>query len=174
MSQRSHLGYGKGSNYQVAQLGYASGSFSMLVLLPDSGVDPVTLLKSLDLSSMPPMTVTLVDLQLPKFKFSSRFDLMGSLDALGLGSLAKQFDAGPMLGTSQPMMLSQLLHGAEIEVDENGTRAAAATIGAVAGTAIRRDPEPVAFHVDRPFAFVIVQNATQAPLFEGAVYDPNS
>lgn len=174
MSQRARMAYGKGPNYQVAQLSYASGGFSMLVFLPDSGVDPVSVLKSLDLSNMPAMTGAFVEIQLPKFNFSSRFGLMGSLGALGLGSLAKRFDASPMLGTSQPMTLSQLLHGAEIEVDENGTRAAAATIGAVAGTAIIRQPEPVVFHVDRPFAFVIVHTATQAPLFEGAVYDPTS
>ena len=174
MSQRERMVYGRGPNYQLVQLNYTSGGYSMIVLLPDAGGDPVSLLKSLDVSTLPGRPGAIVDLQLPKFKFSSQFDLIGSLDALGLGSLTKQIDASPMLGTSQPMQLSQLLHGAEIEVDENGTRAAAATIGALRGTAIRQDEEPVKFHVDRPFAFMIVHTATQAPLFVGAVYDPTS
>ena len=173
MAAKYRMEYGKGAGFQLVRLSYASGSYAMLVMLPEPGRDPVDLLKTLNLSDLPPLAVTYVDLQIPKFKFSSRLDLMGSLQALGLASLAKRFDAMPMLGTSRPMKLSQLLHGAEIEVDENGTRAAAATVAGVTATAIMRQPEPVVFHVDRPFAFVILHGPTWAPLFEGAVYEPN-
>ncbi|MHB8635686.1 MAG: serpin family protein [Fimbriimonadaceae bacterium] len=172
MAARAQMGYGHARGYQVVQLGYASGSYSMLVLLPDAGIDPLSVLRSLKMAKLPAMNGVYVDLQLPKFKFSDRFDLMSSLQALGLASLATHFDARPMLGVSKPMKLSQLLHAAEIEVDENGTRAAAATIGGMRSTAIRREPVPVLFHVDRPFAFVIIHGGTQAPLFVGAVYDP--
>lgn len=113
------------------------------------------------------MRSCLVDLELPKFKFSSRFDLMGSLQALGLASLAAHIDAQAIFQTPQAIRLSQLLHGAEIEVDESGTRAAAATIGAFDISM------PPTFYVDRPFAFVVRQGASGTPLFVGVVSDPS-
>src|SRR5579871_1182331 len=173
MAEKTLMPYAQADGYQIVQMSYASGGYAMLVLLPAPGCDPLKVLRSFDPANIPRMKNTMVELEFPKFKFGARYDLMSALGGLGLSSLTDHFDAGPMLGTSQPMKLSQFLHGAEIDVDENGTRAAAATIAGIRGTAIFQPPQTVQVHVDRPFAFVITQSFTQAPLFEGVVFDPS-
>lgn len=97
-------------------------------------------------------------LQMPKFTLDYRKDLTGSLQALGMpvpGAQLPEFCAG--------CAITGVVQATRLEVDEKGTTAAAAT-GVVVGTALRLPTV-----VDRPFAFAILDNATDAPLFIGAI-----
>ena len=74
-----------------------------------------------------------------------------------------------------PMMISQIVHRAMIEVAEEATEAAAATaieMRAKVSAAPRPVPTPEPFRVDRPFLFYVVDDTTGAILFQGRTVDP--
>jgi serpin B len=72
-----------------------------------------------------------------------------------------------------PLAIGAIMHRAVIEVMEDGTEAAAATSVAVIAGAIAHPPEPPqVFHVDHPFLFAIVDDASGAILFQGRIADP--
>lgn len=172
MATTAVFDHAAGPGYQALQVGYAGHSYAMVLFLPDGPKDPLSLLRSIDFANLPTFESAYTDLQMPRFKFETRFDMLGTLAKLGMGKLAVHFDAKPMLGTGQPMVISQMIHAAEIDVDENGTRATAATAIGMMPTAIRQYPDPIHFHVDHPFAFAIVHASTMTPVFVGAVYSP--
>ncbi len=107
---------------------------------------------------------------LPRFQLGSSLDLTSVLADLGL-SIAQDADRGSG-GAPDTLAIGSLLQRTRIEVDEQGTRAAAATlmVQVVAWPPPRWQP----FHmqVDRPFLFAIEDTATSSLLFLGAVYDP--
>ena len=113
-----------------------------------------------------------VDVYLPKFTFRDQSTLngvlaqMGMTDAFGSGA-----DFSGMTGR-RDLYLSVVVHEAFVEVNEEGTEAAAAT-GVVATLTSLRPAQPV-FRADRPFLFLIRERATGAILFMGRVADPKT
>jgi len=94
---------------------------------------------------------------MPKFKLDYKKDLTETLHVMGMPMPAAVPDF------CGECALSQVVQKTFLEVDEKGTTAAAATGGAV--TSALRIP----IVVDRPFAFALIDNATDAPLFLGAI-----
>ena len=81
----------------------------------------------------------------------------------------------PALSFTAPLVISDVLQQVRFQLDEEGTRAAAATeVVMVEGAAAPDDsaPEPIAFNCDRPFIAAVVDRSTGAILFVGAVVDP--
>ncbi len=77
----------------------------------------------------------------------------------------------PAIDLKEPLRLSSVRHEVEIEVDERGTRAEAAT--AVAGVLIKGDEtEPLPFHADRPFVFAVIIRENGAILMLGVLTRP--
>jgi serpin B len=70
--------------------------------------------------------------------------------------------------------ISEVVHKAFVDVDENGTEAAAATAVIMKATGMAEMPEIKEFKVDRPFIFLIRDNDTGAILFVGRILDPTS
>ena len=111
-----------------------------------------------------------VDTLFPKFKMTSRFDLSSKLQNLGMKKAFRDADFSGMDGTRE-LYLSAVFHKAFVEVNEEGTEAAAAT-GAVVGLrSIRRGPS---FRADHPFLFLIRDKATGSILFLGRYARPAS
>ena len=109
---------------------------------------------------------------LPKFKMTSRFSLKETLSKMGM-PLA--FDVGGSadfsgISSRGDLFLSDVVHKAFVEVNEEGTEAAAATGVMVAATAMA--PRPIEFRADHPFVFLIKDNKTDSILFIGRVTDP--
>ena len=76
-----------------------------------------------------------------------------------------------------PLVISDVLQQVRFQLDEEGTRAAAATEVVMVEGAAAPDadlPEPIAFNCDRPFIAAVVDRSTGAILFAGAVVDPTS
>ena len=172
-------------DYEAAVLPYRGGRFSAVVLLPREAFSPSDFAAFLTASRWaemlgylhaatgpslggectPPQTAIAPDagvgcdgtLVMPKFQVDYEKDLTDTLRALGvpLPGALPAFCAG--------CALSQVVQKTYVQVDEKGTTAAAATGGSVA-TAYR---EPMI--VDHPFAFALIDNATDAPLFIGAI-----
>lgn len=166
------LRYGSGDGYRAVELPYAGG-LSMVAIVPDAG-KLSALEKGLDGARL--RTVidglkgTQVNLWLPKFKFRSKALLKDVLGELGM-PLAFTGDADFSGMTRQERLeIADVIHEGFIALDEKGTEAAAAT--AVVMRATAAPAEPVELRIDRPFLFLIQDQATGAILFMGRVLDP--
>jgi serpin B len=178
MSLDETLGYAQLAGAQAVRLSYAGGDASMLVIVPDEGTfatyESGLTAQTID-AAVRNLERTKVQLSMPKFDFASDFSLSGALKALGM-PLA--FDdrhpdfAGMNARNVDELYLKEVVHKANITVDEHGTEAAAAT-GAVAEI-LSAPAGPVTLTIDRPFIFVIRDDTTGAILFSGRVVNPSA
>ena len=117
-----------------------------------------------------------VEVTLPRFKIESEFDLVEPLMELGMTDM---FDgsadfSGMTGGTNKGLYVSTVVQKAFVEVNEEGTEAAAATAGILMARCFPcGQPEPERFTCDRPFMFLIRDNLTGMILFSGHVTDPS-
>jgi serpin B len=178
MSRTGSFRYAETPDYQAVQLPYSDGSLSLTVLLPRAGkplaaVEAAALTGALD--GTPALAGQRVAVQLPRFKIEARFSLAAALAQLGMAS-AFQFGPADFSGIdgTRELFIGDVVHQAIIEVDEEGTEAAAATaIGMRAGSAMPTAP-PRSFIADRPFAFFLQDARTGVVLFMGRVADPTA
>jgi len=153
----------------------------MIILLPNevSGLpaleDSLTTANAKDwLHRLGP--VPKVILSLPSFKMTQQFGLRDKLGAMGMVQ-AFQERAANFSGMSDDprgLFISAVIHKAFIDVNEEGTEAAAAT-GVTMRSAMARMPvqaQPVIFRADHPFLFLIRDNRSSGILFIGRVTDP--
>jgi serpin B len=118
------------------------------------------------------VAVSLVFVYLPKFKITSQFGLSDPLKAMGMPDafeLAKA-DFSGMTGR-RDLFISDVIHKAFVEVNEEGTEAAAATGVMMSTTSVEITPPPV-FRADHPFVFIIQDKNSKSILFVGRVADP--
>jgi serpin B len=118
-----------------------------------------------------------LELALPRFKTAFKADLVPALRAAGLRlAFSTAADFSGMTGRAAAegsLKVDQIRHNAVIAVDEQGTEAAVATAVTVMMTSAPSS-EPEQLHVDRPFLFYLVDDATGAILFQGRIMDPRS
>lgn len=168
--------YAETGDLQLLELPYRGGDVSMVVLLPSDkdglkNFEKVLNRKRLDVW-LEQVRNREVDVFLLKFKLTQQFALSPKLAAMGMAaafSLGADFSG--MDGTRE-LFISDVIHQAFVEVNEEGTEAAAATAVAVAGRAVRR-PEPMPlFRADHPFLFLIRDTHSGSILFLGRVTNP--
>jgi serpin B len=177
MSRRGGFNYLEEDSLQALELLYEGNSASMLVLLPKEGADIGDLEKRLAPDALKGWLGSLksreVQVFLPKFKITwGTTSIKPQLEALGLKLV---FSAGADLtgiSPDKPLLLDDVVHKACVEVNEEGTEAAAATGAMMRATSISVEPPPV-FQADRPFIFLIIDKATGAITFMGKVTDPS-
>jgi serpin B len=162
-------------------LPYEKDEVSMLILLPDDadGLPPVE--RSLTAANLEKWTSSLgyakeVIVTLPRFKIAQQFELSSTLEALGLKAAfdPSTADFSSITG-GMSLSISAAIHKAYIDVDENGTEAAAATAVIMTEMAMQPrtpPPPPIVFTADHPFLFLIRDNSSGAILFMGRVTDP--
>jgi serine protease inhibitor len=157
---------------------YKEGGYAFAALLPDEGVsidDYIASLTGAGLrETLQNAAETEVDVTLPKFSSDYSAELSDSLKALGVtdafdGDRA-DFSAMGQSGEGR-LFLSRVLHKTHIEVDEQGTKAAAVTAAVMTATACAPDDQPKSVVLDRPFVYMILDTNTMLPVFLGAVYD---
>jgi serpin B len=161
---------------QLAALPYRGDGLRMLILLPRDAQTLATVEELLSAEVLDQWTSQLstrsLVLRLPRFKFEFASSLKQTLMALGMQvpfSDAADFSAMASVATAQGFYLSDVVHKAFIEVNEEGTEAAAATGAIVAARALPRQAE---FTCDRPFLFVIQDRKTKTSLMMGKVVNP--
>jgi serpin B len=181
MRQTSRLAYRELDDAQVLRLPYRGGELAMLVVLPrtadglaalESSLTPETLLA---LIAGEGATMRRVEVHLPRFRVEHTLDLGPHLAVLGMPSafVASQADFSGMTG-GRDLMIDAVVHKAFVEVDEEGTEAAAATAVTMMPTSMPGpQDEPIVFKADRPFLFAIVHQTSRAILFLGRVTDPS-
>lgn len=156
------------------EIPYTNKRFSMLLIQPTdalggnwSAVKLAEFIGALG-SESAKFQPTLMNLYLPKFKFYYEQDLNDVLTQMGMG-MAFQDDADFSNLSDKPAKISEVKHKAFIEVDEEGTEAAAVTS---VGVEVTSTPPEVRF--DRPFIFVIKENKSNLVLFIGKINNPVS
>lgn len=172
MHMAAQLPYATGTGWQAVELPYVGGKLSMLVIVSD---DLAAFEKTLDGAALAGIVrgrmAREVILALPKFGTESRVALGPVLAALGMPTAFT--DAADFTGISKeaPLQISAVIHQANIDVDEKGTEAAAAT--AVVMRATGMPAEPVTLTVDHPFLFALRDLETGAVVFLGRIADPS-
>jgi serpin B len=182
MHNRGGYYYLKGPSFQALLMPYEKDEISMLILLPDNVDGLPALERSLTAANLEQWTQALgyaheVIVSLPRFQITQQFELSSTLEGLGMKTAfdPNSADFSGMTG-DKSLVISAAIHKAYIDVDENGTEAAAATAVvmemATAMPPQYAPPPPIIFTADHPFLFLIRDNASGAILFMGRVTDP--
>lgn len=175
MRLRERLRYLRGDGYQVVELPYAGQRLGMVIVLPDGPLAPVgSRLARAGLGGLlAGLATRQVTLALPRFRVTSQVSLGPALAALGMPlAFTAQADFTG-ISTAEPVHISEVVHQAYLDVDEQGTEAAAATAVVIRAAARVLAPDPPAeLIVDRPFLFAITELGSGWPLFLGRVTDP--
>ncbi|MDR2173426.1 MAG: serpin family protein [Burkholderiales bacterium] len=175
MSQKAAFRYGQMENVQLLELPYKGEAFSMLVLLPSETPGAFEKLeKELSTKRLAEWTYALskqnVQVFFPKFKMTwGTNSLINPLINLGIRDAFSSKADFSGISSQKGLSISEVFHQAQVEVDEGGTVAAAAT--AVVATRSQLLSVPV-FRADRPFLFFIRENAKGTVLFAGRVMNP--
>lgn len=160
--------------FAVVELPYVGGRYSMALVMPAQG-GLAEFESSLDAERLNEILGSLstasVTLSLPKFKLESSFGLSEAMKTLGMTDAFTPglADFSGMEGTRN-LYISDLLHKAYVDVNEEGTEAAAATAVVVGMTSMPAESYTIDF--DRPFLFLIRDIQTNAILFMGRMADP--
>jgi serpin B len=171
----NRFNYGENSKAKIIELPYKGNDLSMYVVLPKNNniekfeteftINDYTELKN-DME-----LVEEVKVSIPKFRFETKNELSDSLVKMGVVDAFGQADFSGI--SDSPLEISRVIHQAFIDVKEEGTEAAAATVeGLKMGMSISRDPEPEEFKADHPFMFFIEDRRTNCILFMGKVEYP--
>jgi serpin B len=174
MTQEQEFRYAEWEGLQVLELPYVGNDLSMVVLLPEATDGLAALEEALTVENLDRWTNRLrqreVVVFLPKFGMSWGFELSRTLISLGMGAAFGGADFSGMDGT-RSLFIDKVVHKAFVDVNEEGTEAAAAT----AVLMVRGMPAPPAtFRADHPFLFLIRDNTTGSILFLGRVLEPDS
>ena len=184
MNVSAPLRYWRGDGLQAVELPYKYSRQHMLLIVPDRGryreVEQslsTGLLGQIDEG----LTRRSLNLWMPKFEFETQLGLADALQEFGARDAfdreRAEFDRINKLsclrGDRDCLFIKDAIHKAFISVDEDGTEAAAATaiVFAVAESGGPR-PQPLRVRIDRPFVFLIRDDATGSILFAGRVIDP--
>jgi serpin B len=167
------FGYHGADGVQVLELPYAGEDVSLVVFLPDRDSDLASLERRLTaeridgwISRLRPQRMGVV--AVPRFEMTGEFALAETLAALGMrAAFGTDADLSGM-SDEDGLRLESVIHKAFVEVNEEGTEAAAAT-----GVAARvKSAPPAEFRADRPFFFVIRDRRSGALLFVGRLTRP--
>lgn len=177
MNQKAEFGYMETDTFQALELPYMDEELSMVILLP----------KKLDALDEFEKTLTTENLMqwlaeihkcevvvfVPKFKMTSQFSLASVLNSMGMkDAFSSDADFSGING-KRDLFISAVIHKAYVEVNEEGTEAAAATGVVMRLTSIGPAPIPV-FRADHPFLFLIRDNLSGSILFIGRVANPKA
>ncbi|MBW7992221.1 MAG: hypothetical protein FVQ84_19710 [Planctomycetes bacterium] len=175
MHQTEKFRYAEFRTLQIIELPYIGDSLSMLLILPKriDGLGQIE--NSLSVENIEFWRQCLdkreVNISIPKFKMSRELLLVNMLKALGMDDafIYQQANFAGMDGRDNWLFIGGVIHKAFIEVNEEGTEAAAATAVGMLGGA---PPTPPVFRADHPFLFLIQEKQTGSILFIGRVTDP--
>lgn len=174
MHLNGDLDYMQNEFFRAVDLPYGDGKYSMMILAPGDGVEMGAMIAQLSgtnwqnwINEFSKQTVALT---LPKFKLEYEIRLNDVLIALGMRSAfyAGQADFTRMQKTGG-LFISEVKHKTFVEVDENGTEAAAVTSVEIGMTSVSKS---IQMRIDRPFVFAIREHNSNSILFIGKIVDP--
>jgi serpin B len=178
MHREGSFSYFDGGTFQALEIPYKSKELSLIVLLPKDRSGLPALEQSLTASNTQQWLSQMVQVDkvivaLPKFKSTQQFELGATLGAMGMAqAFSGSADFSGMTG-KRDLAISEVIHKAYIDVNEEGTEAAAATAVGMRAMAMRGPVEqPPVFRADHPFIFLIRDDRSSSILFMGRMADP--
>jgi len=176
MHQTGAFRYAEDERAQVLEMPYAKEELSMVVILPRKADGLAELERGLSIARLDewltsPRPHGEVQVAIPRFKMTAEFELDKVLGAMGMPlafSAAADFSG---ISTQERLAISAVVHKAFVEVNEEGTEAAAATGVVVSRLAAAM---PLIFRAEHPFLFLIREHSSGAILFMGRVSDPGA
>ncbi len=165
------------STLQLIEIPYGNGQFVFSVIMPYNTQELDATIASLDMPKYQDYlaasdTMTL-QLRMPKFKITYKSLLNEVLSEMGMAmSFSDYADFSRLFEESLDLQITRVIHQSFIEVDEEGTEAAAATIVEISYTSVNPNPKPLEITLDKPFAFFIRERHSNTILFAGKLLDP--
>ncbi len=183
MERLGHYRFLRGGGFQALRIPYAGDRFAMYVFLPDQGASLDELVRALTPEMLEQRVGKMRSAELvvvmPRFRLRGRSDLVPPLRALGMHA---PFAGGTMgfgdlfppeaRASVREAYIGEAVHQTFVEVNEEGTEAAAVTSLAMSRSGSADSSPPLVFIVDRPFVAAIRDDRTGALLFLGQVNDP--
>jgi len=177
MHKRGAYRYFERADFQALDIPYKGDELSLLVVLPKKANGLAALEsrwsgENLYQQVTGSLTYEEVILSLPRFKLETTLQLKPILFKMG-AALAFSDNADFTGISATPLKISEVVHKAFVDVNEEGTEAAAAT-GVLMAKCAAVAVEPKSFVADHPFLFMIRQTKTNQVLFSGRVLDPKT
>jgi serpin B len=174
MHQSGSYDYFKGDNFQAVRLPYGAKRMSMILLLPDTGTDLNAFLATITPDNWNAWIAKLQDapgeIALPRFTSDYSAALQEPLTKLGMG-IAFDPNLANFTNLADGAYIAFVQHKTFVEVNEEGTEAAAATGVGVGATSFR---QPFRMTMDHPFFYAIRDDKTGAILFLGVLLEPKA
>lgn len=176
MRQTSEFPLAEGDGYRLLEMPYKGGDLAFDILLPNDGVALSKVEADLKLPDLEHTLDRLgpkqVAVAMPRFKLTAASEMSKTLSGLGMPkAFSSEADFSGIDGTRE-LAISAVMHQVVVNLDEEGTEAAAATGVVMSRSAAVRKPQPIVFRVDRPFLYLIRDVKTGTILFFGRVADP--
>jgi len=178
MQRTGDYGYAETDDCQVLKMDYSGRALSMIVLLPRKVDGLPSIEKKLTSGKLSALADLLIQkkviVSLPKFKLTQSLELADTLASIGMpDAFNADADFSGMTG-AKDFVISNVIHKAYVDVNEQGTEAAAATaVVMVAGMAFQPEA-PEVFRADHPFLFLIRDESSGAILFMGRMAAPDT
>jgi serpin B len=178
MQQKARARLAQLDGVKLLELPYRGEKMSMVLVLPDQPQGLSAVETRLTSARLRDWLATLdtarpgeVEVTLPRFKSTASLSLSQILARMGMPTAFDQRAADFSGLTGRPdLHISEVVHKAFVEVNEEGTEAAAAT-GVIMATRAMLTRE---FRVDQPFVYLIRDQTTGSILFMGRLTDPNA
>ncbi len=170
MHREGAMDYAETNAFQAVDLPYGDSAFTMTVLLPKAGSSVESVAASLTPDTWRSLAASFhprdVELFLPKVTLSWKRGLIPDMQALGMRAAFGDADFTRMSPRGRDLVISLLQQNTFVDVDEEGTEAAAVTI---VGVALTSAPVATPVRVDRPFVFMIRERLSGTVLFMGKI-----
>jgi len=174
MQQEGVFRYFETDEFQAIDLPYGDEKFSMTILLPNEQTVLDSLIDQFTPENWAGWMASFSEakgiLMLPKFKIEYEILLKDVLTNMGMGVAFSDYADFTGINENGGLLISEVIHKTFVEVDEEGTEAAAVTAVVVGATSV--DPPVLVIRVDRPFVFVIRENHSNTLLFMGQIVEP--
>ena len=175
MSQTGDYRYLENDQFQAVSLPYGkNGQLSFYVFLPLQNSSLKTFSKNLDAKKWEKWMTQFKKqegfIRLPSFQMDYEITLNSALKALGMGEAFS--NKANLSGMGKNLAISEVKHKTFVEVNEEGTEAAATTSVGIVATSVREKPQAFRMIVDRPFFCAIRDNQTGSILFMGSIVEP--
>ena len=160
--------------FQLADIPYGNGQFRFTIIMPHVYSELPALVEDISAQSLSSWIGEAdsisTELELPKFKMTWKDDLKGPLQQMGM-----MMAGFPLLfeGPTPPLQVSRVIHQSFLEVNEEGSEAAAATAIGIELTSVG-PAKPLRITIDKPFLFLIREKHSGVILFMGQLTDPQS
>lgn len=174
MNRKGKVEYMEGAGFKAVRLPYGDGKISMYCILPGEDVSINEFIDHMDLKKWNQIREEIAEeseviLQIPRFKIN--YGVKQLNDVLKDLGMNKAFQPGAdFSGISNDIFISRVLHKAVIEVNEEGSEAAGATVVVMKEAAVEK---PITFIANRPFLFIIADDTTGTILFMGKLSEIN-